>query len=397
MIRTPHSDSPRLVVARALAALLALLAPVALLATASCRSADTYFFGPEKTEDPAAVPGVLDQAEAEAAAGDLKYALNLALGTRAALGQTPEMRDRVERTVERIAALRIDQLAEEGTNPKALEKMLDYDLPRQLAVSAGISAARLWYAKGKYDRAFRRIRDLDTQYPAHHERIAAGEILTDVGFTLLEARPTFFGLFGGPKRAIPSLEYLVLRYPSAPRCDDAYAELARLYLEDRDYRTARQRYEDLLLYHPESELSIYAEAQVPRLRMISLKSPEYDRRELVLALGELERWLERHPGHELEPEVRLDLADCLLRLAESDFAIARFYVEIEEEPGAVLHGERALEFARRARDDRLVGRLERFLEGLPPATGVPLPLDGPAAPGVNPIEPAEPDAAGAAR
>ena len=40
---------------------------------------------------------------------------------------------------------------------------------------------------------------------------------------------------------------------------------------------------DLLLYHHESPLAIKSEAKIPRLRLIALRSPEYDRREMLRA------------------------------------------------------------------------------------------------------------------
>jgi len=348
---------------------LAVPALLGVLVCSACKSTEGYFFGPQKTENPDDVPAAFERAAAAEEEGDYEEALEIALGTRAAVGASPELRDSVERNVEHYAALRIEQLEARGDDPDGLEDMLDYDLPRQLAVSAGLSAARILNDEDEHKDAFGLIREMDRQYPAHHERVATGELMSSIGFAMLEYEPRFFGLFGGPKKAIPPLEYLVLRYPSARRCDEAYAALAELYIADRDFSLARQRYEDLLIYHPDSPLAVPSEAQVPHLRLVALASPEYDRRGLVRALNELEVWLDRHADHELEPEVRLDLTDCLVRLARGDHSVALFYEEIEKYDGAYLHAERALRFAQRAGVEPLIEDLRAILARLPTEAG----------------------------
>lgn len=345
-------------------------ARLALAALTTALASCSLFGGSHAYDDPAEVPPALVQAEELFAAGKTAEALDIARAARDTEGLNPDLRDEVERRVERYADRRIRELTERG-DPGELEDLVDLDLPRQLAVTAGVRGARMYADRGEPDDAYDLIREVDRKYPAHHERVAAGEILSDVGFALsLESRGFWDALSGRPA-ATGVLEYLVLHYPSARRCDEAYATLARLYAEDRDWRLARERHEDLLLFHPESPYVPVSAANIPHLRLVALDSPEYDRSELVRAREELETWLARYPDHPMAPSVKVDYADCLQRLCQSDLAIAHFYRRIDEPYGARRHGERALETARLSRSVDLTQRAEVFLASVPDVSELP--------------------------
>jgi hypothetical protein len=147
------------------------------------------------------------------------------------------------------------------------------------------------------------------------------------------------------------LEYLILNYPRASRCDEAYATLARIYTDQRNWALAIDRLEKLLLNHPGSPLRPAAQADIPRLRLASIDSPEYDRSAILRATAEFEAWLRAFPGNELESKVRLELADCLRRLSDSDLGIAEFYRRVDNGSGARWHAKRAAEEARRGGDE----------------------------------------------
>ncbi|MCK6447390.1 MAG: hypothetical protein L6Q99_13445 [Planctomycetes bacterium] len=302
-------------------------------------------------KDEAGVREALGLAAEDFTAGRTARALERALACRDATGLSSELKNDVEIRVEEYADRRIVELATQEQDPDELEDLIELNLPRQLAVRAGVAAAELLLADDEPFDAYEVLKKLDTKFPNHHERQRAGELLVDAGLELANDDWSFFGWFKTSDDGATVLEYLVVNYPSQKRCDEAYAKLAELYAADREWQLARERCEDLLLYHPESPLALEAEADVPHYRLRGLKSPEYDRRELLLARGELENWIERHadpsgtPG-ELERNVRIDYADCLTRLTRSDLSIAHFYTRIGERYGAVLHAERALEEAR---------------------------------------------------
>jgi outer membrane protein assembly factor BamD (BamD/ComL family) len=185
--------------------------------------------------------------------------------------------------------------------------------------------------------------------------------LTDIGLSLAEDDSSFLGLFKKTDDAQEVLEYMILNQPWAPRSNVAYARLARLYEEDEEWQLAIERHEQLVLNHPGSAERIWSQAQIPHLRLMALKSPEYDRSVMLTARKELEDWLRSYAGHEFEERVQLDLADCLRRLCDNDLIIADFYATVGSEVGARFHRERALDEARAAGDEE---RMRAAREGL---------------------------------
>jgi hypothetical protein len=267
----------------------------------------------------------------------------------------------------------VRELSEPGSNPRDMAELFDLDLPRQVKVTAGIEAARMYLDAGKPKAAFRMIEKVDKAYPpagTHHERVAAGEILARGGLGLIESEKRgFLGFFPAAARGERMLEYLVLNYPLQRRCDQAYFALAKRYERQEHWQLALERHKDLILYHLDSPLAIKSEAKIPRLRLIALRSPEYDRREMLRARIELETWLANHGDGqhpEQEEKVRLDYADCLGRLVQNDLTVARFYRRIDEEAGARLHADRALEVARAARNGRTIAKVEKLIDTLGP-------------------------------
>ncbi len=330
---------------------------VLTLAFASCAilSSDG---APDSAEE---LPAWLDQARAEALDGHAEEALAKLRSAREVEGLGSELRIEIETLLEEVAAQRIRELEQSPEGASELEDMVSLGLPGPLAVSAGVSAARKYLAAGRPYRSYKLLKELEQKYPTHHERRAAGEILVTAGLRMAAEKPGFLGFFSQNDEGIEALEWLVVTYPSEPRCDEAYFRLAELYAADREFALATVRYEELVEQNYKSSLRVEAEARIPRMRLMGLESPEYDRRELLLARRELEDWLEEHAGNELEPRVRLDHTDCLRRLATSDQVIARFYQRIGQAFGTRIHAQRALETARSIGDQQLVAQSERLL------------------------------------
>jgi len=343
-------------------------APLGLLLLASCSSLP---FGGEKPRRPEEVPAAIERAERQFEAGRTGEALATLRQARAVSGLAVETRAQLDLKIERYADKRIQELSEPGSDPGELAELLKLNLPRQLAVTAGVRAARMRLEEGRPYKAFKLIKQVDKQYPLHHERRAAGEILARAGLALADDPWNFLGLFRRRDDGIEVLEYLVVNYPSEERCDEAYFKLGVVYAEDGLWSLARQRFEDLVLNYRGSPLAVQAEALIPRMRLLAIQSPEYDRAQLVQARVELDTWLERHAASDLEPSVRIDLADCLRRLVESDLSIARFYRRIGQSFGARFHAQRAVEEARRSGDEALVARASTLLERIPRVAALP--------------------------
>jgi hypothetical protein len=318
------------------------------------------------------VPQALERAQADLARGDAKGALEWMRAATAVSDLPTETRNQVQALLEKAADLRIQQLTAPGSNPDELVDMLDLDLPRQLAVTAGVHAAELEFAAGEPKDAFYLIKKVDTKFPLHHERVAAGDLLVEIGMYLSEHPSHILWVFETNDDAEEVLEYVILNDPWSARCDEANATLARLYEEDREWKFAIDRNEKLILNYPQSRFRPYCQARIPHLRLLALKSPEYDRSELLRARRELEDWLGRYTGHPLEAAVKDDRGDCLRRLAENDLVIAKFYRTIDNAAGQRLHAERAAEEAKLAGDEDREKEAKSLLAELPPPATTPL-------------------------
>lgn len=333
----------------------------------SACSATGGLFSGEDALDPDEVPAALAEAEAALARDDAQASVELLVPASRAVGLAPELRDRVQVDLEKSAQRRIAQLSGPDSDPDDLAALVDLELPRQIAVQAGLAAARRYVDTGVPVEAYDLLKRLDDRFPLHHERVASGNLMADIGLSLTDDTPTLFGWFDTLGEAQEILEYVILKTPWARRCDEAYMALSVLYENDEEWRLAIERAEGLVLNHPASPLAIPAQARVPALRLAMIASPEYDRQELDRARQELQEWLVTHGANELEPKVRLDLADCLARLCESDLEISRFYDTVGNAFGAQRHARRAIEEARDAGDAERLRRAEEWQRALPPA------------------------------
>lgn len=307
---------------------------------------------------------VIELTESELAAGETRRAFDRMAVASETSGLEPADRALVQGLLNRAAEARLVDLSAPGSDPKELERMLGMDLPRRIAVRAGVRAAQLRFEQGLRKKAFKVIKKIDKLYPHHQERAAAGKLLADIGFSWA-ADPGRYGLFFRYRDLAPDVfEYLVLNYPSEPRCDDVYWSLAETYERERHWDLAIQRHQDLILWHAESPYAPASAARIPHLRLAALDSPEYDRRGLQLAQTELNAWILDHGTEargELEDQVRFDLAECRRRLARNDIVVARFYRRVKNADGAEFHARRAMREAQAGFDDDQAAEAEKLL------------------------------------
>lgn len=367
------------VTARLLALLIALFA-------SGCSSMPSWVPGSSShipsSLDADEVPNAIEKAEAALARNDSESAIEWMRAATTATGTSVELRDRVQVLLEQACARRIDELSNDPDGADALAEMIELDLPRQISVQAGIRAAEMLLAEDEGVDAARLLQKLDKKFPLHYERQRAADIMCDVGLVAILDGPGFLGFFTDRDDGQGILEYIILNAPWARRSDEAYRALAERYEKDGEWDLAIDRTQKLVLNHPASPLRIYAQAQVPRLRLNSIKSPEYDRTAIVKARTEIEEWLAMYSGHELEPAVRVDLGDCLRRLSDNDLIVSRFYERVDNAHGARYHANRAIVEARDAGDEERVAAAQAWLDELPPDTDLP-----PDHPSLRPVPP----------
>jgi tetratricopeptide (TPR) repeat protein len=245
-----------------------LLAALALLS--GCSTMRSLGIG---ATTPSEVEELLPRAEARLAAGDHANALADLRKVREAEHLTSEEKSRVDVLLERCAEARIEELSAPGSDPEELDKLFELNLPRQIAITAGVRAARLWLDQDEPVDAYEMIQKVDRRYPpagTHHERQLAGDVLFEAGMKLAKSKFSILGLFSDRDDAQGILEYLVQNYPQERRCDQAYRQLARLYEHDRLWTTAIERHQDLVTYHLDSPLAVESEWRIPHLRLQSL-------------------------------------------------------------------------------------------------------------------------------
>ena len=295
----------------------------------------------------------LRDSEADVQAGRFGEALTRVTAVQGERNLAPELRNRSDALADRA----VDGLDRAGAaRPRAseLEELARLDLPLRQRSRLTVLAARAHLDEGGRIQAFKLLRDFEENNPGHPERAGASEVVAEAGFSLI-ADDGRYGLFRRYRsRGIGALELLVVRYPSHPRCAEAYEALANAYVDRGDLDLAIARLEDLLLYHPRDPRAPGAEARLPRIRMERVARDDYDRSELERARDELSAWLERFEGlgdgtdpilAELTATVRADLARCQLRLANNDLIVARYHRRIDQPFGVRQHAARALDLA----------------------------------------------------
>jgi hypothetical protein len=285
-------------------------------------------------------------------------------------GLSVEVRDELERLAETCATRRVEELVAAGGDPDAFDDLDPKALPRQLAVEQSLAIARFHVADESPLKALKVLEDLETAFPRHHGRPEASALLIDAGIELVRSDGGWW-LWTDRDDGVQILEFVVLNYPGERRVDEAFYELAGAYEADEEWGLAIQRHEELVVSHVDSPLAVVSQARIPHLRLLWIESPEYDRKDLLRARRELELWLAAHPGQNLEQDVRLDLADCLERLVQSDFGIARFYQKIDQPFGARFHALRARDVARESGSTELVAAAEALLAELPDVSTLP--------------------------
>ncbi len=316
------------------------------------------------------VPAAIEASKADLEAERWEKALERLRSAKNTPNLGAEQRQNVQRVLETAAQEVIDH----SDDPGHLQGLMDVDIPRPLAVAAGIRAARLLFEDGERMKAFRLIRRLDSKFPQHPQKMEAADLLFQIGADLAADDGHYALIFSHSANAPQVLEYLVLNHPSAPRGDEALWLLVTLYVNDKQVNLAIEKCQDLLLWFNDSPYAVRGQAQIPHLRLRGLTSPEYDRTEMQRARVELQVWIQDHAGGrdvDLEDQVRRDLTDSIRRLADNDLVVARFYARVKSYEGARYHALRALSLAQEGQDPGQVTEAEELLESLPEGEGSP--------------------------
>ncbi|MCP5020952.1 MAG: hypothetical protein GY930_04165 [bacterium] len=279
-------------------------------------------------------------------------------GTKGEAGQA------LERARSGAAELLLQKLIDQDAPPGHFLRLIEAGLQRNLAVRSRIAQARSCLNRGERLKSYRLIKALDREFPFHAERASSGDVLADAGLDLAQDRGRYALLFRYQKLAPEILEYLTTQYPTHQAGPQAYAELARLYVEAGELELAIQRHEDLVVYFGDSPKVPTSRARIPALRLDLIGRSDFDRRPIELARQELESWLETYAGEAREEEdgVRQNLLLSIRRLSGHDSIVADFYHTVGNDPGAELHARRALALAREGGSEKQIEAAQKTLD-----------------------------------
>jgi hypothetical protein len=132
----------------------------------------------------------MERAQAELDAHRTDRALQWMRAAVATEGLPTATREQVQTLLEVVAAKRIDELSKPGSDPEDLAELVDLELPRQLAVAAGIQAAKRMQERGDLTDAYDVLKHVDAKYPLHHERAEAARSCRNSGSRSRRTTPT---------------------------------------------------------------------------------------------------------------------------------------------------------------------------------------------------------------
>lgn len=261
---------------------------------------------------------------------------------------SPEQGDRTQLSME--AAMKSACAGAE--RPVELERFGRRELPRRPRAIHAVRMAELLLEEQEAFDAFDELRELEFVHPTHHLRARSADLIFKAGLQLVTDRRRVLWILPVRRsdRAPEVLDYLVLRHPNHPSCDQAYDLLAQIYEGQENYEKAIARLEDLITFHGSSPYALEAELKIPELRLISRLRDDTDQPTLMRAYAEASRWYRAHAqriggtegGTPLVTRCEELLLECNARLALFDLAVAEFYREVEEPQATQLHALRAL-------------------------------------------------------
>jgi outer membrane protein assembly factor BamD len=130
---------------------------------------------------------------------------------------------------------------------------------------------------------------------------------------------------------------LLESYPQSPLRAEAKLGVGDSYLGENNSASfvyAQNEYREFLAFYPTNPRADYAQMQLGMVHFNQMLNPQRDQTETKEAIREFQTFTERYPNSPLLPEVKQRLREARDRLADSDMAVANFYLSIRNFPGA---------------------------------------------------------------
>jgi tetratricopeptide (TPR) repeat protein len=205
---------------------------------------------------------------------------------------------------------------------------------------AEVAEHRYWravalHADGRSFKAFRSIEDFADEHRFSAWVPEVQDLELDIGRDLIRREGGSF-FRSNAARGTDVLRHFRQRYPTHRGGADALRLLGEREFGKKRYRTAAERFRQLLAEYPLSEWEPLASFRLAMCRFLVLQGSEYDQEAMLTARDELRGYLDLAPERpEFRSEAEAALATVERWLAEHQIVIANFYRRLGND-----HGER---------------------------------------------------------
>ena len=207
------------------------------------------------------------------------------------------------------------------------------------APDAQLALARVYRARGKYERAFREYQYLVEHYAGQFpyktvldEQLATARSVMD----MRRGDVLFLPGFQSPERAIPLFRVVIANGPNWSEIPEIRLLIGRIYEDARDYADAVAAYEEVIVYHGRHEVArdaIFRKALV--LERIAKRNPR-DTRRAHAAMQALFAALREDLSPEQAEEARTRIRRLRQHLETLHLEKADFYERRGRNPRAAL-------------------------------------------------------------
>ncbi len=119
-------------------------------------------------------------------------------------------------------------------------------------------------------------------------------------------------------------------YPYSKFAILAELKLGDAYFYDKKYNEASMAYEEFVRLHPRNEVVPYVLYQIGMSHFLTFTTVDRDPEETSVAMQAFDKVIKNFPNSEYAKKAEKQLFECKKRIVSHEFAVARFYVIIEE-------------------------------------------------------------------
>mgnify|MGYP001595451957 CR=1 FL=1 len=193
--------------------------------------------------------------------------------------------------------------------------------------------------RGDHYKAFLEYRKTIQVYPStkRFDEILQREYQMGDHFLAGKKRKIFgtVALLPARDKAVEIFQAIAEDGPFSEQGQLAQYKLGVAHLALQDYEAAVGAFDQLITRYPESSMVDDARYQIALASLKGTFKPQYDQSTTLLAIRQLENFLQTYPGGELAGQATARLEELKSRSAEHDYLVAQFY-ERRRRPASAL-------------------------------------------------------------